>query len=126
MKSVRRRLGQALPPLVRRDERIRTLSAQRRELQEQLRQSQSTVVRRRELDEYLSLPSFRRELVTLRRTTSYLRDLDPHSRHPIRKLLFKLRNYQLAASTVLPFPTSMRPGCGPRTSTWRNCPRLSW
>ncbi|WP_151523735.1 ATP-grasp fold amidoligase family protein [Serinicoccus kebangsaanensis] len=58
-----------------------------------------------DVDDYLAEPSFRRQLLTLRRTTSELRELDPHYRHPLRQIPFKLRNYRLAASHGIAVPT---------------------
>lgn len=43
-------------------------------------------------------PSFRHQLMTLRRSTSHLRDIDPKALHPLRQLHQKLRNYALASS----------------------------
>lgn len=51
-----------------------------------------------DLRDYLARPSFRRQLITLRRTSTDLRTLDPGLHHPLRHLPFKLRNYRLAAS----------------------------
>lgn len=49
-------------------------------------------------------PSFRRNLIELRRTMEDLRALDPEAFHPARQIPRKLRNYRLAASHGVAVP----------------------
>lgn len=49
-------------------------------------------------------PSFRRNLIELRRTMEDLRPLDPEAFHPARQIPRKLRNYRLAASHGVAVP----------------------
>ena len=84
---------------------IRSLVAQLEERGQQLRDRSKECddLRRQterlvDIDDYLAAPSFRRQLITLRRTAAQLRDLDPQYQHPLRQIPFKLRNYRLAAS----------------------------
>lgn len=85
---------------------IRTQEEREKELRTQLEQ-----VRREAglhpavIDEYLARPSFRRNLITLRRTGGHLRALDPDAHHPLRQLPKKLRTYRLAASHGIATPT---------------------
>lgn len=80
-----------------RGQEVRELTAERDAL---LRRGQRLV----DVNDYLSTPSFRRQLITLRRTTGELRDLDPQYRHPLRQIPFKLRNYRVAASHGVAIP----------------------
>lgn len=49
-------------------------------------------------------PSFRRNLLNLRRNVEALRTVDPGSRHPLLQTARKLRNYRLAASHGIAVP----------------------
>lgn len=49
-------------------------------------------------------PSFRRNLIELRRTVETLRPLDPERLHPVLQIARKLRNYRLAASHGVAVP----------------------
>lgn len=51
-----------------------------------------------------SHPSFRRQLIELRQTISYLNDADPERQHPYRKLINKLAVYDFAASHNVEHP----------------------
>src|SRR5699024_3418748 len=51
-----------------------------------------------------SLPSFRREILSLRTQTRHARMSDPDSRTPLRQIPNKLRNYQLAQSHGIRIP----------------------
>lgn len=130
--TLRRRLAAHFPPIARRDaellrrsEKIRELTERSRRLhdhraelhravrrlerrvaglEERAAQLQEEVDRRVVVEDYLAVPSFRRALLTLRRTSVDLRTLDPEQRHPLRQLPFKLRNYGFAGSHGVPVP----------------------
>lgn len=124
--SMRRRLTRAFPPIAWRDdalaERRDQLNALRREHQRlqaehesatsELRRARRELRRKVDVDEYLAHPSFRRQLVTLRRTSVDLRSVDPGLTHPLRHLPFKLRNYRVAASHGYAVPAVL--------ATWAN------
>lgn len=127
--TLRTRLIAAIPPLVRRDEElarrrdrineltrdskrltstVATLEAQSRKAQAERKKLQAEIDRRVKVADYLARPSFHRNLVTLRRTSTDLRGLDLDLAHPLRQLPFKLRNYRFAASHGVPVPTILR------------------
>lgn len=113
--NVRRRLASSFPPIARRDaelarrkQQIERLKAKVERTEERLARIVSERDHRVEVDDYLSRPSFRRNLLTLRRTTVDLRELDTQLQHPLRQLPFKLRNYRFAASHGVPVPTVLR------------------
>jgi hypothetical protein len=80
------------------------------------------VERRIEVVDYLSRPSFRRSLLTLRRTSVDLRAIDTELRHPLRQVPFKLRNYRFAASHGVPVPTVLRTWSRPEQITVEGLP----
>lgn len=103
--SLRQRVARSLPPIAWRDaalaERRDQINELRREndrLSGQLKKARRELRTKVDVDDYLARPSFRRQLVTLRRTTIDLRSLDPGLAHPLRHLPFKLRNYRLGQS----------------------------
>ncbi|WP_298889952.1 ATP-grasp fold amidoligase family protein [uncultured Serinicoccus sp.] len=109
--NLRREVIRRIPPLEKRDaelrrrnQRIRALEAERTGLEQELdaqRDHAATLVDPAEL---ARRSSFTQHLVTLRRVTVALRELDPERRHPLRQVPFKLRNYRLAASHGIPTP----------------------
>lgn len=118
--NLRRRVARAVPAIARRDaelarrkQRIDKLKGSVDALEAQLEKTRAEAARRVDLDDYLSRPSFHRNILTLRRTTVDLRELDPQFRHPLRHLPFKLRNYRFAASHGIPVPTVLRTWTSP-------------
>lgn len=92
------------------EERVAAHRARISTLQDQLTQATAMVASaRRQVEELRSAatrpaPSFRRQLMELRRGAAPLRAMDPHGYHPALQIPRKLRNYRLAASHGIPIP----------------------
>ncbi|ANS79302.1 hypothetical protein SGUI_1906 [Serinicoccus hydrothermalis] len=116
--NLRREVVRRVPPLARRDAELRARNARIRELErdrtrlerdrerleQQLVEEQARAEQLVDPEELLARSSFTHHLITLRRVTEQLRELDPGRHHPLRHLPFKLRNYRLAASHGIPVP----------------------
>ncbi|OLT40221.1 hypothetical protein BJF86_05325 [Serinicoccus sp. CNJ-927] len=109
--NLRREVVKRVPPLAKRDaelrarnRRIRELERTRDALEQQLADERDRAAKLVDPDELAQRSSFTQHLITLRRMTEDLRQLDPERRHPLRHLPFKLRNYRLAASHGIPVP----------------------
>lgn len=113
--TFRQRLVRRIPPiawrdveLARRRDRIKELTAHTEELDGQIAQLRTELDRRALEEDSLARPSFRRLLLSLRRTSVDLRAIDREQRHPLRQLPFKLRNYRFAASHGFAVPEVYR------------------